>query len=316
MKRVSLIIITVIFCLAVSFDAVAAERLVAVIMTASQPRYQEIQAAFEKNSASFCGEACKVYVQSPNADTMSLRNSIRKAVALDADLIVTYGAAATLAAKLESSPIPVLFADVYDPVKLGLVSAKTGVGHLMSGVRGDAPVQALFKYFIDSMELNSLTVLFDEKSQVASLQKDTLVETGKRRKIQVLPLSTTGSKNHLEVLSKMSPATDGLFLASSDLVESQLADLIDYATGNKIPVVTQRPGAAQVGAFMTLETSAAEQGQKLAEMAAKLLSGTDIKHLRMEKPRDVSFVVNMAAAQACGIDIPFTVLSYATNVIK
>lgn len=316
MKRFLFVFVIIVSCLLQSFDAVAEERMIAVIMAASQPRYQEIHTSFKKNSDGFCGSGCKIYVQTPNTDTMSLRNSVRKAVALGAKLIITYGPAATLAAKLESTSVPVLFADVYDPVKLGLVTEKTGTGKRMSGIRGDAPVQALFKYFVDSTEVNSLSVLYDEKSQVAILQKDTLVETGKRRKVQVLPLSTAGAKDHIEALSRMSPATDGLFLANSDHAGSQLSKVIDYATVKKIPVITQRPGAAQAGAFMTLETSAAEQGQKLAEMAAKLLSGTDIEDLRMEKPRDVSFVVNLTAAQACGIDVPFTVLSNATQVVK
>jgi putative ABC transport system substrate-binding protein len=303
-------------CLTVSFDAVAEERLIAVIMAASHPRYQEIQTVFEKHSSSFCGTDCKMYVQTPNADTMSLRNSVRKAVALDADLIVTYGPSATLAAKLESPPKPVLFADVYDPVSLGLVSEDSGVGHRMTGVRGDAPVQALFKYFVESTNATSLAILFDSESMTGKQQELTLVETGKRRKIEVTSLPTKGKQDHAEALARMLDDTDGLFLANSDHAGSQLVKVIAFATERKVPAITQRPGGAEAGAFMTLETSAQEQGERLAGMANKLLSGTALSELPLEKPRDISFVVNLAAAKACGVKVPFTVLSHATSVVK
>lgn len=316
MKRTFLILLTVVSCLAVSFDAVAEERLIAVIMAASHPRYQEVQTFFEKNSDSFCGADCKMYVQTPNADTMSLRNSIRKAVALDADLIVTYGPAATMAAKLEQPPMSVLFADVYDPVKLGLVSEKTGVGHRMTGVRGDAPVQALFKYFVESTNATSLAVLFDSQSLVAKQQEHTLYETGSRRKVEVFSLPTTVDEDYTEALSKMLNGTGGVFIASSDHADPQLEKVISFASERKVPVITQRAGAAEQGAFMTLETSAQEQGERLAKMADKLLSGTDLGDLPLEKPREILFIVNLGAAKDFGINVPFTVLSHATSVIK
>ena len=73
-----------------SMAVAAEERLIAVVMANSNPRYQDIHTVFVENAQSFCANSCKIYVQTPNADVMSLRNSIRKAVALGAELIVTY----------------------------------------------------------------------------------------------------------------------------------------------------------------------------------------------------------------------------------
>ena len=128
---------------------------------------------------------------------MSLRNSVRKAVALGADLIITYGPAATLAAQMETPRIPVLFADVYDPVKLKLVSEKNGYGRNMTGVRGDAPVQALLKYFLEATNADSLAILYDSSSVMGQLQKDTLEDSGRRRKIGVHSIAVKGGEDHL-----------------------------------------------------------------------------------------------------------------------
>lgn len=317
LKRFLLIAATIFTALVVSsHGANAEERLIAVIMANSQPRYQDIQSTFENQARDFCNQDCRIYVQTPNADIMSLRNSVRKAVAIGSDLIVTYGPAATLAAKAEAPPVPTLFADVYDPANLELVSGETGLGRNMTGVRGDAPVQALLKYFLEATNAQSLAVLFDKNSPEGLLQKETLVESGQRRKIRIVPLAVEGDKDHLSALSSIPHDIEGLFLANSEHAGSQLDAVMDLSSKRMLPVITQRAGAADAGAFMVLESSAEEQGVKLAEMARMLLSGGKIEDIPMHKPRQIAFIVNLRVAKDYGINVPFQTLSVASRVVR
>jgi putative ABC transport system substrate-binding protein len=294
----------------------AEERLIAVIMANSQQRYQDIHTVFVENSKTFCGDSCKIYVQTPNADIMSLRNSVRKAVALGADLIVTYGPSATLAAKAEHPPIPTLFADVYDPVKLKLVSAKSMTGRNMTGIRGDAPVQALFKYFVEATKPGELIVLYDTKSPEGNLQKTVLLEAGKKRGVTVTPLAVVKTEDHIALLESVPADADGLFLACSEHADSQLSQVLNFAANRQLPVITMRAGAAKAGAFMVLETSYVEQGRKLAEMAEQVLAGKKISDLPMRKPHQVAFIVNLKVAKEYGIHVPFQTLSVASRIVR
>ena len=291
------------------------ERLIAVVMANFHPRYQDIHAVFVENAQSFCADSCKIYVQTPNADVMSLRNSVRKAVALGAELIVTYGPSASLAAQAESPPMPTLFADVYDPAQLGLISAKTQTGRNMTGVRGDAPIQALFKYFVETTKPKKLAVLYDTNSQEGRLQKAVLEESGKKRGITIIALAAESSKDHIIPLSTLPDETEGLFLTNSEHAGTHLSQVLEFAGSRQIPVVTQYAGAAESGAFMVLETSSEEQGVKLAEMAELVLSGTAIKDMPVRKPHDVAFVVNLKVAKEYDINVPFQTLSIASRVV-
>ncbi len=291
------------------------ERLIAVVVANSHPRYQDIHAVFVENAQSFCADSCKIYVQTPNADVMSLRNSVRKAVALGAELIVTYGPSASLAAQAESPPMPTLFADVYDPVQLGLVSAKTQTGRNMTGIRGDAPIQALFKYFVETTKLKKLAVLYDTNSQEGRLQMAVLEESGKKRGITIIALAAESTKDHLSLLKTLPDETEGLFLTNSEHDGEHIGQVLEFANSQQLPVVTQHAGAAEAGAFMVLETSAEEQGEKLAEMAGLVLSGTAIKDLPVRKPHDVAFVVNLKVAKEYGINVPFQTLSVTSRVV-
>ena len=224
-------------------------------------------------ASDFCSKDCRIYVQTPNADIMSLRNSVRKAIALGAGLIVAYGPLATIAAQAEVPPVPTLYVDVYDPVGLEIVSAKTMTGRNMTGIRGDAPVQGLFKYFTDTVEVRKLGILYDIYSPEALLQKRTLEESGKRKGIDVFSVGVDDSHNYLAPLGALPDDVDGSFVASSEHYIAPLDYVLGYTNARKIPVITQLAGAADKGAFMVLETSALEQGEKLAEMARQVISG-------------------------------------------
>lgn len=292
------------------------KRLIAVIMSNAQSRYQDIHAVFVDKMQPFIGTDCRIYVQTPNADIMSLRNSVRKAVALGADLIVTYGSAATLAAEAETPPMPTVFADVYDPVGLGLVSATRQTGRNMTGVRGDAPVQALFKYFIETNDAKSLAVFFDTDSQEATLQKNTMTSYGPKRGVLVSLLPAV-DKNKLATFLRTIPGgVDGLFLANSEHGEPQLKATIEIANALQVPVITQRTGAAEAGAFMVLESRAEEQGEKVAEIVKAVLGGTKVREIPMDKPHQVDFVVNLKVAKSYNIKVPFQTLSVASRVIR
>ncbi|NIQ12749.1 MAG: hypothetical protein GWO08_14705 [Gammaproteobacteria bacterium] len=67
---------------------------------------------------------------------------------------------------------------------------------------------------------------------------------------------------------------------------------------------------------MVLETSAVEQGEKLAEMTGKVLAGVNVENIPMQRPHNVSFVVNLKAAKEYGIDVPIQTLSVASRVIR
>lgn len=297
-------------------QAAADERLIAVIMANSQPRYNQVHAAFVKNTGAFCDRDCRIYVQTPNADTMSLRNSVRKAVALGADLIVTYGPMATLAAKAELPPVPTIFADVYDPVGLEIVSANTKTGRNMSGIRGDAPVQGLFKYFTDTVTVRKFAILFDMHSPEALLQKRILEESSKRKGIAVYAMEVGESHNYFAQLGKLPDDVDGVFIANSELHESQLSFVLGYTNARKIPVLTQLAGAADEGAFMVLETSAQEQGEKLAEIAGQVFSGQNINQIPMLRPHSIAFVINLGVAKELSIKVPIQTLSVASRVVR
>ncbi|MDT8441957.1 MAG: ABC transporter substrate binding protein [Desulfuromonadales bacterium] len=287
--------------------------LISIIKPRELPHYDQIHQSFIE---ALHADSCEIYLQSPNPDDLSLRNSVRKAVAVGSSLIVTYGTNATLATRLEAVDVPVLFADVYDPVGQKLVSAKGLPVRNLTGVRGDAPLQTLIKAYLESTGSTQLTVLYDLANKAGSYQASQVREVGTRRDLQVLLLSLPADAETANILNRLPVKASGLFLARSSRPAEVTREIYRHALEHGIPLISQNYQAAEDGCLISLETDPAEQGTALAEMVHKVLRGENVRSIPLVHPRKVALIVNLKTAQQLGVKIPFDVLSMVTRVIR
>lgn len=313
-------------CLAVLFVVVcipiqtlaAKEQFVAVVITGDLARYREAHEAFAKilRAGGMGEDKVKIYVQTPNPDAMSWANSIRKAVGVGADLIITYGAPVTISAKKESKGIPVLFADVYDPVALGIVKDLAVTGGDISGISSHTPIETLLKTFDDIRKPRAIGALYSGNESGALLQVKKLEELGARQGFAVVRAEAKNREDVSSAISAMVGKVDGLYLSESVFLAQHAKEIIDIASRNDIPVISQVPGCGEIGALLTLEADPVEQGQLLAVHAIQVLNGQKAFTLPVRTPKKVSMVINMQAAEKINIKIPFQALGMATRVIK
>jgi putative ABC transport system substrate-binding protein len=76
------------------------------------------------------------------------------------------------------------------------------------------------------------------------------------------------------------------------------------------------PDASDKGALMALEVSPVEQGQLAGEEAVRILGGKKAAQIPIATPKKIELIVNMHAAKALDLHIPFQVLSAATKILK
>lgn len=293
--------------------AAAESCLISVIKPRDIPHYNQIHQSFLEQ---FTADQCQIYLQSPNPDDLSLRNSVRKAVAIGSRLIVTYGVNATLATRLEAVDTPVLFADVYDPVAHKLISAKGLPLWKLTGVKGDAPLPTLIKAYLQSTDSKQLTVLYDPANKAGNHQANQIKEIASRRDLRVMLLPLPADAEAETVLERLPVQDSGIFLARSYRPPGTLRAIYQYAMEHRIPLLSQNYRAAEDGCLISLESDPVEQGEVLAELAHKVMRGDDIRQLQMVSPRRVALIVNLKVAEQLGVKIPFDVLSMVTRVIR
>ena len=296
----------------------AEQQFVASIITGDLQRYRSAHEAFLKilRAGGMSEEKVKVHVQSPNPDVMSWANSIRKAVGGGADLIITYGAPVTLVGKKEIKGIPLLFADVYDPVALGIVKDLAVTGGEISGIASTTPVETLAHTLVDIQAPKAILALYTSSEQGSLLQAKRMEEQGKKLGFAVNKVDVKNREAAKQAISDAKGHADAVFITESIVLSQGLQDLIAVSNEKHLPVLTQIPESGEKGAFLTLEADPVEQGQLLAVHALQVLGGQKVFTLPVRTPKKVALVVNMKVAEELGIKVPFQALSLATRVIK
>jgi putative ABC transport system substrate-binding protein len=309
--------------------------LVAVILPRDNFRFQTMHAAFLdsfEHVTTVVGKP-RLYVQSPNPDIMSLRNSIRKATALGADLIVVYGTRAATAARQEDFTEPLIFADVFEPVAMGLVPSLQRGGDLITGVCGYAPAQTLFKVFQEIFGSGRLGVLTEARYPSSKIQAEFLhnmvcrhvdpeVEADRTRqpamscRLETVTTDMQAVHAVTQAIKRIESKIDVIYLSDILPTDRQADELLAYATRVGLPVISQRYGAADNGALITLEADPIEQGERLAEIARRVIEGALPEDVPPQIPRRISLIINLAVARQFGIDVPFTVLTQTTRVVR
>lgn len=309
--------------------------LIAVILPRDNVRFQAMHKAFLKGIEDLTTVAGKprLYVQSPNPDLMSLRNSVRKATALGADLLVVYGTRAATAASQEDFTEPLIFADVFDPVSMGLVPSLQRGGNLITGVCGYAPVQTLLKSFQQTFGPARLGVVVEAKFPAAAVQGEilhsavcrhiVLPPSAEREGMAAEPCSVAVMTSELhrqgavaKVFGKLAEQVDVLYLSDLLPTDRDADELLAIAAKAGVPVISQRYGAADRGALISLEADPVEQGELLADLARNIIDGDLPEDLPPRIPRRVFLIVNLATAKQFEIDIPFAVLSQTSRVVR
>ena len=296
----------------------AAGKLVAAVLTCDVPRYRDAHRAFVKALAQkgYDQSNTEIIIQSPNPDPISWANSIRKFKALGANIIVTYGAPATLAALRESLDIPVLFVDVYGPVETGITRSMTMTGTNLTGVSSKVPMATLIRAYQEIRPLKTLGVVFNSREVGSVVQLKELKRVAAQMGFAIVEMNAPSPATLEAEINSLLPRVDCLYLSEGSTGARSLEKLIHQAAAGKIPVITQIPEAADKGALITLEANPAEQGQLAGDYAARILGGKNPRQMPICKPKKVELVINLRAAKLLDLSVPFQVLSEASRVVK
>lgn len=288
-----------------------AEQILAAIITADLPRYQQIHEAMVKvlQAGGFGEDKLKIFNQNPNTDKMSLTNSLRRAEAAGATLVVTYGSLATTIAQETLKETPLLFADVYDPVALGTVKTLEAPGTAASGATSQTDIRLLVETLIAIKPVKKVGALYT-KGEKGSEQQ--LAEIEAQGKISGFSVTAENARNPKEASSlgeKLAAETEAIFLTESVAVAQQGTEIIAAAQAKKCIVFSQIPGLVKAGGLLGLEADPEEQGKLIAVHALQIMQGQKVHILPVRKAKNISLNVNSQEAARLGLTLPPAVAS-------
>ncbi|MGD1075152.1 MAG: ABC transporter substrate binding protein [Thermodesulfovibrionales bacterium] len=291
-----------------SVPAAAAEKTIGVILPGDVPYYLDVHSIFLSilSKEGYAGKVGMI-VQKPFPDPISLSNAARKLIALDVDVIVAYGAPATIAAAREKSRIPIVYAGIYDPL-VPKIRARNIVG-----ISSKLSVTSLLRYLRGLNDIAILGVLYSAGEEDSILQLRELLKLSQQYGFRIDAIDL---KRPQDVKSALSGRKlDAIFITGSSIANMAAPAIMDFAREQKIPTAALLPLKTSP-ATVTLAASSKEQGERIAEMVTKILNGTPPYRLKAESSSDVELIFNFKEAAAMGFRIPMELVTEATRLIQ
>jgi putative tryptophan/tyrosine transport system substrate-binding protein len=238
---------------------------------------------------------------------------------LPLDLVFATNTAAALAMKRTGTILPIVFAQVSEPVAIGLVASLARPGRNFTGLTTInrelmAKRLELLKETIPGLaRVGHLANPGYEvhKAQVAEM-------TAAARALGLsLHLAEVRSPSEFEgAFARFTATQVGAFIVQQDdLFVANRIRVIDLAAQRRLPGMYVFSLYPRAGGLMSYGANAADLYRRAAEYVDRILKGTKPSDLPVERPAKFELVINLKTAKALRLTIPQTLILQADQVI-
>ena len=241
-------------------------------------------------------------------------------VRLNVEVIVAGGSTSTGAAKKATTTIPIVMAQVNDPVGNGFVAGLARPGGNITGLSTLAPE-------LSGKQLEILKEIVPRLSRVAvfgsstapgnaqALRETELAATGIGANVQYFDVLTSKDLEAAFSAASKGRANTALVL-SSPVLNSQRKQIADIAIKHRLPAIYFNPEFVEDGGLIAYTASYNDLYRRAATYVDKILKGAKPADLPVEQPTKFELVINLKTAKQIGLTIPPNVLARADRVIK
>jgi putative ABC transport system substrate-binding protein len=237
-----------------------------------------------------------------------------------ADLIMTFGTAASQAAQRRTATIPIVVLATPDPVKDGFAVSLARPGGNITGMSngvGDI-VQKLVELSIVAVpKLKRIAVLANSATNShASLLLQVQTAARKADK-QVLPVSaSTPDEIERGFANMVRERADALVIFSNPFLFQQRTQIAGLALKHRLPSIYATAGYAEAGGLMNYGADITDNYRRAGIFVDKILKGAKPGDVPFEQPTRYSFVINRKTANTLGIKLSNELLARADKVIE
>jgi len=242
---------------------------------------------------------------------------VRRPVAI----IVALGPPSTLAAKVATATIPIVFHTGADVVKMGLVASLSRPGGNATGVN-------LFTQAVEGKKVDLLNKLVPAVSTFAYLMNPNNPGAEERaseireaaralgRRVDVLGAGTAAEIDAAFVTLAERRIGALVIMADQYFDDTRRAQLIALAARHAIPTIYGQREYAVEGGLISYGTNLAETHGQAGDYAGGILKGAKPDELPVLRPTKFELVINLRTAKTLALDISDNMLTLADEVIE
>lgn len=280
---------------------------VAIVQLADNGAFTEMREAFitKMRDLGYDEASMSFDIKNAQGDQSALNTICANLKSGDYDLIVPIVTPATMAVVNQELPAPVVFISVTNPVGSGIMTTMEAPDKNATGTSNIVPVDQIFtlaKTLTPSAE--NIGILYcsgeDNAVKTAEKAKAYLTENGYTYE----EVTVANSAEVQQAAQSLAAKTDAIYVPIDSTVQSAMAQVVEAASKEKIPVYGSDPVMVQSGALGCVSVSNTQLGRLSAEMADQILKGAPVSQVPAVALTDYQYVLNKAMASALGITLP------------
>ena len=246
-------------------------------------------------------------------------------VAMNVDVIATYGGPPTAAARRATTTIPIVAQLVADPVGIGAASTLARPGGNVTGSTNHDPQRAtrqlailkeVFPKLTRAAFLSDADIPGADASGFAPLERDNIA-AAEAMNIRPQTFKLRGPTPDLAVAldSVVSEKADVMVVMEVPVTILTRGRIVELATARRIPTMFWG-GISDAGVLMSYGTTALDTYKRMPMIVDKILKGAKPADTPFEVVTRQEFIINLKVARELGVTIPPEVLKRADRVIE
>ncbi len=320
MKKIAYLMGIFILCLGVPF-VFAKNYVIGSIQIVDHPdlnnTFKGFKAALEEEGFVEGENVTFIVNKNPTGKIDGVKSAVKEYIDKKVDMILAITTPCALTAVKATSTIPVVFAIVREPVKLGVVKDLEHPGGNATGTMLIYPIFNLIKVAKDIVPGIKKMVLIEDKNKALKAEMQTSLANKAKSMGITLDVVYISSKDEVaDTVNSLKGKADCILANNNMEVIHAMDSLIKATLENKIPLITTNEPSVEKGALATSAVDYFKEGKKVGKMAAKILRGVLPSEIPVEKPTSYRLVINLKTANEIGVKVPGRFQIIADRLIK
>ena len=253
-------------------------------------------------------------------DINRMRAFAQELVGLQPDIILTGGTPATIAVQRETPTIPIVFANVGDPVASGIVARlDRPSGNITGFANNEASLGGKWLELLSEIApgLKRAAIMFNPDTALVSTFVPSF-ETAARSHKVVPTIAPVHSDVEIEaaIIALLGEPGDGLVVMPDAFTLGHRAAIILAAARNNVPAVYWQSLFARDGGLLSYGADQLDVIRRAATYVDRILHGAKTADLPVQLPTKYELVINLKTAKALGLEVPPSLLARADEVIE
>jgi putative tryptophan/tyrosine transport system substrate-binding protein len=235
------------------------------------------------------------------------------------DVIVSIGSATTAAAKQATSTIPIVFAVVGDPVGVGFVASLARPAGNLTGLSNEAVDTAakrlgLLRDLVPNLHRLAIAVNIDNPGPAQEARE--VQAAAAKLGVAVDKFEIRRDDDIISMFTALQGRTDAIYVCADGLMNSNRVRINTLALIAKLPTMHGNRELLEGGGLLSYGANIADLCRHAADYVDKILRGAKPADIPVEEPTKFELVINLKAAKALGLNVPYSMQLLADEVIE